>query len=108
MPRRLILLAPSGLLLSLAIACGGDSGLDAAREALPTLKASTLAATATATAPTPVQTSVEYVVVAGDTLLAIAFRFDVTVEAIVAANDLADADVLAIDQVLLIPEPQAP
>jgi len=109
MPHRLILVPLAGLLLSLAIACGGSSKQDAAREtATPTLTAETLTATPTATVPTPAQASVEYVVVAGDTLLAIAIQFDVTVEAIIAANDLADADVLAIDQVLLIPAPQAP
>lgn len=44
-----------------------------------------------------------YRVQAGDTLLDIAARFGVSVDAIVAANGLDDPDTLAIDQELLIP-----
>jgi murein DD-endopeptidase MepM/ murein hydrolase activator NlpD len=47
--------------------------------------------------------AVEYTVVAGDTLGEIATRFGVTVEEMVAANGLADPDVLEVGQVLLIP-----
>ena len=53
---------------------------------------------ATAT-PTPVI----YTVQAGDVLSAIADRFGVSVEEIVAANELADPDVLAVGQELEIP-----
>jgi putative chitinase len=44
-----------------------------------------------------------YVVESGDTLSAIADRFDRTVRAIVRANDLADPDVIDVGQELTIP-----
>lgn len=44
-----------------------------------------------------------HVVRSGDTLSAIAKQFDTTVEAIVAANDLTDPDVLSIGDELVIP-----
>jgi murein DD-endopeptidase MepM/ murein hydrolase activator NlpD len=46
-----------------------------------------------------------YVVQAGDTLLAIAARFGVTVEAILAANGLDDANYIVVGQELVIPAP---
>jgi len=45
----------------------------------------------------------EYVVQPGDTLFAIAERFGSTVEAIVAANDIADPSLIAVGQKLRIP-----
>ena len=44
-----------------------------------------------------------YTVAEGDTLLDIADRFGTTVEAIIAANDIADPTALFIGQVLIIP-----
>ena len=44
-----------------------------------------------------------YTVAEGDTLLAIADRFGTTVEAIIAANDIADPTALFIGQELIIP-----
>jgi murein DD-endopeptidase MepM/ murein hydrolase activator NlpD len=44
-----------------------------------------------------------YVVVPGDTLYGIAERFGTTVEAIVAANDIADARLISVGQKLVIP-----
>ncbi len=44
-----------------------------------------------------------YVVAEGDTLWDIALQFDVTVESIVEANDLADETAISIDQELVIP-----
>ena len=58
---------------------------------------------ATPTPPPPVT----YTVQAGDTLSAIAQQHDVSMEALVAANDLPDPDVLQIGQVLMIPEDDA-
>jgi LysM repeat protein len=43
------------------------------------------------------------VVQSGDTLAAIAVRFGTSVEAIQAANGIADTDVILIGQVLVIP-----
>jgi murein DD-endopeptidase MepM/ murein hydrolase activator NlpD len=54
--------------------------------------------TAAPTAEAPV-----YVVVPGDTLYGIAERFGTTVEAIVAANDIADARLINVGQKLVIP-----
>lgn len=64
-----------------------------------------------ATAPTPTPTpapshgprETTYTVAAGDTLAAIAARFNTTVEALVAANRLADASHIIVGQVLVIP-----
>ena len=69
--------------------------------------AGTLAGTPTPN-PTPVghshRSSVEtYVVRAGQTLLRIAILFDCTVEEIVAANGLSDADSISAGQTLIIP-----
>lgn len=60
------------------------------------------------TAPTPAPTSVEptfrtHTVSSGDTLSAIAARFNTTVAAIVNLNDLKNANNLRVGQVLLIP-----
>jgi stage VI sporulation protein D len=44
-----------------------------------------------------------YVVQAGDTLSAIAERFGVTVDELVAANNLTDPNVLQVGQTLVIP-----
>jgi len=45
-----------------------------------------------------------YTVQAGDTLSGIAQQYDISTEALVAANGLVDPDVLQIGQVLIIPE----
>lgn len=65
-----------------------------------TAATATVAAPATATATPP---PAEYVVVAGDTLVALATRFGVTVEELVALNGLANPDQLDIGQVLRLP-----
>jgi len=103
MPRRTLPLRLTALstLLVAAAACGGDDGF-----ALPLPATPTATLTAASPLPTPtaqMQGNVEYTVVSGDTLSAIAEQFGVTVEAIVAANNLADPDELAIDQKLIIP-----
>ncbi len=55
--------------------------------------------------PTP--TTILYVVQAGDVLGTIAQRFGTTVEAIVSANGVTDADYIRIGQELVIPAPVA-
>jgi len=59
-----------------------------------------------AASPTPTATLVTYVVVTGDTLARIASRYGVTVQAIVAANNLKDPNVLRVGTVLIIPTGQ--
>lgn len=55
-------------------------------------------------APTPPPSGFEvYTVTSGDTLLAIARRYNTTIDAIVEANDLANPNRLSIGQELLIP-----
>jgi peptidoglycan/xylan/chitin deacetylase (PgdA/CDA1 family) len=63
--------------------------------------------TQTAATPTPpAGASTTYEVQAGDTVFSIARRFGTTVEAIVAANGLADPAEIEVGQVLLIPGAQ--
>jgi LysM repeat protein len=70
----------------------------------PTATPTTASNRPTSTPTTQTQTStVIYTVVAGDTLLAIASRFGVTLDEIVAANNLADPNFLRIGQQLIIP-----
>jgi len=48
-----------------------------------------------------------HIVVAGDTLSGLAKEYDTTVEAIMEANDLSDAELIVIGQVLSIPVEEA-
>lgn len=73
--------------------------VQADREEPPAATASSLSPTDTPVPPTPVV----YTVKAGDTLAAIAERFDVTVDALVAANDIPNPNSLAIGTALTIP-----
>jgi LasA protease len=54
--------------------------------------------------PTLRNESEEYVVKAGDTLMSIAQRYQVGLQAVVEANELANPDYLEIGQILVIPE----
>jgi LysM repeat protein len=49
-----------------------------------------------------------YTVESGDTLSAVAQEHNVSLEALISANDLADPDVLQVGQVLVIPEDEEP
>ncbi len=63
-------------------------------------------ATATAAsqpAPTPITTTLRYVVQVGDNLNTIAASFSVTVEAIIAANDITDPALIGVGEELIIP-----
>lgn len=77
----------------LAGACSRSPGVSADTTTTSTTAAPTTTTTVLAT----------YTVQAGDTLAAIAERFDTTVAALVTANDLADPNVLAVGQVLELP-----
>jgi LysM repeat protein len=56
-----------------------------------------------AATPSPEPTTTTYVVQAGDSLSGIAFQFDVSVEDLMRANGLTDADLLFVGQELIIP-----
>lgn len=55
----------------------------------------------------PAAESATYTVVPGDTLFEIAQRFGVTLEDLIAANSIANADLLEVGQILVIPDPAA-
>jgi LysM repeat protein len=86
-----------------------DGGLLPLATDTPALPTNTVASTETvagATTAAPSATSsgeVTYTVVAGDTLGAIAAAHGTTVAAIVAANNIADANAIDVGQVLVIP-----
>lgn len=57
--------------------------------------------------PTPTPVFIEYVIQPNDTLIAIAAKFDVSVEAIAALNGLENADLIEIGATLRLPPPGA-
>jgi LysM repeat protein len=93
-----------------AVACGGGGGSPTATpkgaanstttQQVAGARTETPIATAT---PVPTVRPATYTVVDGDTLSGIAERFNTTVEALVAANELTDPDVLDLGQQLKIP-----
>lgn len=93
-----------GLLLA---SCGGSEdaaeSLPVATSVTPTV-APVVVTTTTTTTPGP-QT---YVVQAGDSLGAIASRFDVSLADLVAVNAIADPDKISVGQELLIPDGTSP
>ena len=99
-------------LTTCAVPAGGSGGTDAApTPAAPSLspyRTSTPAATLTPLPPLieallPTPTPVTYSVKSGDTLSAIALRFNVTLDALLAANPGVDPNALPIGTVLVIP-----
>ena len=99
------LIAAAVCLATFIAACGGGGSKPTPTPtiALPT-QAPTLVATPAAT-PTPAATTQEYTVEAGDTLTAIADKFGVTTDAIVAANNIANPDLIQPGDKLTIPAP---
>src|SRR4030042_1232811 len=106
-----------------AVACGGEdtAPTPTSRPASPTVALPSLTPTpsvgpavsptpsgATAAPTPPAGADTTYEVQAGDTLFSIARRFGTTVEAIVAANGLADPSQIEVGQVLLIPGGTSP
>ena len=73
---------------------------------VPGVTAPPAAPAATAEPPAPV--GVTHIVRAGDTLSGLALEYEVTVAALVQANDLRDEDALALGQELFIPGVEAP
>lgn len=55
--------------------------------------------------PTPRQDADEYIVQFGDTLGDIALRYGISVQALMQANNIADANTLVVGQALIIPAP---
>lgn len=55
--------------------------------------------------PTPRQDSVQYIVQAGDTLGSIALQYDISVETLMEANEIADPNLLNVGMALNIPAP---
>ena len=62
-------------------------------------------ATPTGIAPTPTPMIIEYTIIGGDTLSAIAEGFSTTVEAIMELNPGLDPRALSIGQIILVPPP---
>lgn len=101
------------VLALVAAACGGDDGGGGGgaggQASAPPTEAQSAAADAPASEPATddgaggSDDAGTYVVRSGDTLSAIATRFDTTVKAIVEANDIADPDVIDVGQELTIP-----
>ena len=107
----------------LAVACGGDwTGPTPTSPPSPTMAPPSLTPTsgpsvspvsptpseATATPAPSAQPGATYQVQPGDTVFSIARRFGTTVEAIVAANSLADPGEIEVGQVLVIPAGLSP
>lgn len=97
-----------GLLFLVAAACGGggaanDDPTPTATPEAPTVVETVAGARAEGT-PIPEGTNPDgtYTVAAGDTLWDIAARFNTTVEVLVSANELPDADSLVVGQVLKV------
>lgn len=104
-PGRLALGPGVMLSLALALTACGDLG------STPTATPSDVLVIVTATPGLPQQTprpvaERRYVVREGDTLSAIALRFDVTEAALQRANSIDDPDSLVVGQELLIPPPE--
>ena len=111
----------------LAAACGGDDEAEPAPDEPvadgtpiptatpyasvpePTIVASpTTQAADTTTTTTTDDGDVEYIVEPGDNLFAIAERFDTTVGAIMERNDIDDAALIFVGQVLIVPQGYTP
>src|SRR6185503_17698031 len=76
---------------------------DAAATLFPNISAITPTAPPPTAAEVVLPTPTIYVVKLGDTLGTIAQRFEVTVEALMAANDITNPNVLSVGQSLIIP-----
>lgn len=99
----------AGAATALVLACGGGGDeVPTPTATFPPQIAPTLPlleATATPTPTVEVQAAQEYTVQPGDTLGAIAAQFGVSVEDIVAANEIANPDLIQPGDVLTIPTP---
>ncbi len=97
---------PLALLLCLLLAgCSGGSGPGPGTPAnyVQVNEVNPLPTPTTSPVSAPTIAATYYTVQAGDTLGAIALKFDVTVDDLVAANNLSDPNNLSIGQKLIIP-----
>jgi len=105
--RRLIVLSSALLIAALVVvACGGSDNkkpnVNSGEIATATLPATLPDAIILGQSEVPIAGET-YTVLDGDTLSSIAAQYDVTVEAIMQANDITDATQLSVGQVLRIP-----
>ncbi|CAN5895770.1 MAG: LysM peptidoglycan-binding domain-containing protein [Actinomycetota bacterium] len=97
-------IALSAVILGSLVGCGGEDPAAAPPSEAASSQPSEPAATETeASEPATAERPRSYRVQEGDTLSAIAVRFDTTVSALVEANDLDDPDSLTLGQRLSIP-----
>ncbi len=102
------LLAIASLLTLLLAACSGGIDAPEATATLPPQIAPTQPLLSATSIPAPtqeVQSAREYVIQAGDSLGVIATQFGVTVEALAAANDITNPDLIQPGDTLTIPTP---
>lgn len=87
--------------------CSGDGGAAPTESAAPppTVTEAPAEAASETESRRPSQRQRTYTVKRGDTLSAIAERFDTTVRALVRANDLDDPDAIVVGEELRIPRP---
>ena len=102
MLRSVLATATGALGLAVLVACGSPPVADEPPSTPPIL--TTLPLNLTTTTTTPVEQVQVYAVQPGNTLGEIAAGFDITVEALIAANGLVGTN-LTIGQALIIPAP---
>jgi LysM repeat protein len=96
------------VLVVILAAAGCNRGGDGDQPAAGPSSRATTTAGSPSPSPSPSPAGETYIVESGDTLSEIAQRFDTTVRAIVAANDLDDPDKLGIGDELIIPPEERP
>lgn len=102
----LVALVMAAVLLGITLIWQGGPAANDSATSTPTREpylTPSLAPTATRVSTEPVT----YTVKTGDTLSAIAQEHDVSIEALTAANGLADPDVLQVGQILIIPRSES-
>ncbi|MFQ5472735.1 MAG: LysM domain-containing protein, partial [Dehalococcoidia bacterium] len=105
---RFAIATAAGIALAAVLAlagCGGSTQSESTLTPFPTppVTPTPTPNPATPTPAEPAPLTFEYEVQAGDSVAALADRFGTTLEAIVAANDLADPAAIAIGEMLTIP-----
>ncbi|MCP5024866.1 MAG: LysM peptidoglycan-binding domain-containing protein [Actinomycetia bacterium] len=107
MSRRILTAAGNVGLALLLASCGGSDAPAAVEPTTPSIQP-TVAPVVVTTTTTTIAGPEMYVVQTGDSLGAIASRFDVTLADLVAVNAITDPDKIAVGQELLIPDGTTP